>query len=98
LVLGHEGCGAVKAVYGALEKNTELPTHLSSIQKLVAPGIAEVVKRRGSQAAAVEANVRAAVALLASSPPIISKGVSAGRVRVAGGVYHLKSGEVSLLG
>jgi carbonic anhydrase len=98
LVLGHEGCGAVKAVYGALEKNTELPTHLSSIQKLVAPGIADVVNRRGSQAAAVEANTRAAVATLQSSPPIISREVSAGRVSVAGGVYHLKSGEVKILG
>ncbi len=98
LVLGHEGCGAVKAVYGALEKNAELPTHLSSIQKLVAPGIADVVNRRGSQAAAVEANTRAAVATLQSSPPIISREVSAGRVRVAGGVYHLKSGEVKILG
>jgi carbonic anhydrase len=97
LVLGHEGCGAVKAVYTALEKNTELPPHLSSIQKLVAPGIEDVVKRRGGLAAAVEANARAAAATLQSSPPIISREVSAGRVRVAGGVYHLKSGEVELL-
>ena len=46
---------------------------------------------------AIEANVRAAAAALRSSPPIISKEISAGRIRVAGGVYHLSSGAVKLL-
>jgi carbonic anhydrase len=98
LVLGHQGCGAIKAVYGALETKTQLPTHLSSIQELVAPGIAEIVKQRGSMDSAVEANVHAAAATLKKSPPLISKEVAAGHVRVAGGVYYLNSGEVKLIG
>ncbi len=97
LVLGHEGCGAVKAVYSALEKKEELPKHLSEIQRLIAPGIAGVVAARGSVEQAIEANVRAAVAALRNSPPLIAKDVSAGRIRVAGGVYHLRSGEVKLI-
>ncbi len=38
LVLGHEGCGAIKAVYSAMQKKQELPEHLSTIQQLIAPG------------------------------------------------------------
>lgn len=97
LVLGHESCGAVKAVYAALQKKEQLPEHLSAIQRLIAPGIAHVVAARGSMEEAIEANVRAAAAALRSSPPIISKETSAGRIRVAGGVYHLRSGAVKLL-
>jgi carbonic anhydrase len=97
LVLGHEGCGAVKAVYSALQNKKELPEHLTTIQRLIAPGIAEVVAARGSLQAAIEANVRAATAALRNSPPVIAKEASAGRVRVAGGVYHLRSGAVKLL-
>ncbi|MBV8344895.1 MAG: carbonic anhydrase [Candidatus Eremiobacteraeota bacterium] len=97
LVLGHERCGAVKAVYGALKEKKDLPEHLSAIQRLIAPGIAGVVAARGSLDAAIEANVRAAMAALHNSPPVIAKEASAGRIRVAGGVYHLKSGAVKLL-
>ncbi len=97
LVLGHEGCGAVKAVYSALQKKEQLPKHLSAIQQLIAPGIADVVAARGSIEEAIEANVRAAAGALGNSPPIIAKEASAGRIRVAGGVYHLRSGAVKLL-
>lgn len=97
LVLGHESCGAIKAVYSALQKKEELPPHLASIQRLIAPGIAGVVAARGSMEEAVEANVRASTVALRDSSPVIAKAVSAGRVRVAGGVYHLRSGAVTLL-
>jgi carbonic anhydrase len=96
-VLGHEGCGAIKAVYSALKNKEQLPPHLSTIQQLIAPGIASVVDARGSMDAAIDANVRAGAAALRTSQPVIAKAVAAGRVRVAGGVYHLKSGEVTLL-
>jgi len=97
LVLGHEGCGAVKAVYSAIKEKQQLPPHLSTIQQLLAPGIAGVVAARGSIEDAIEANVRAAVAALRNSPPVIAKEASAGRIRVAGGVYHFRSGAVKLL-
>jgi len=97
LVLGHEGCGAVKAVYGAIKGKQQLPEHLSAIQELIAPGIADVVAAQGSIEDAIEANVRAAVSALRDSPPVLAKEASAGRIRVAGGVYHLRSGAVKLL-
>jgi carbonic anhydrase len=97
MVLGHQGCGAVKAVYSALETKSQLPSHLSAIQALIAPGIAQTVANRASQDAAIAANVRAAAAALRTSPPVIAARVAAGSVRVASGVYHLGTGEIKLL-
>ena len=97
MVLGHEGCGAVSAVYSAIQTKTTLPPHLSTIQRFLAPGISDVVRAHGSQMAAVEANVRAAVTALKTLPPELSKDVSSGRVLVVGGVYELGSGQVRLL-
>jgi carbonic anhydrase len=97
MVLGHEGCGAVKAVYSAIQSNTSLPTHLAEIQRLMAPGIAGVVQAHGTQEAAVEANVRAAVAKLATSPPVISSGARSGHLLIVGGIYRLGTGEVRLV-
>jgi carbonic anhydrase len=97
MVLGHENCGAVAAVYSAIETKTTLPPHLSTIQRFLGPGISDVVRAHGSQMAAVEANARAAVAALKTMPPELSKDVSSGRVLVVGGVYELGSGQVRLL-
>jgi len=87
MVLGHENCGAIKSVYSAIESNA----------RLIAPGIKSVVRARGSADDAVEANVRAAVEKLKSTPPVISKEVAAKRVLVVGGLYHLGSGQVTLI-
>lgn len=97
MVLGHQNCGAVKAVYTAIKRKTPLPPHLSTIEKYVAPGIESVVAKGGSQDEAINANVQAAVTALKTLSPTIRKGVSAGNVLVTGGVYHLGSGEVVLL-
>ncbi|HZV77015.1 MAG TPA: carbonic anhydrase [Candidatus Babeliales bacterium] len=97
MVLGHEGCGAVAAVYEALQTKKPLPPHLFEIQELMGPGIESVVQARGTQEAAVEANVRAGIATLKASHPVIAESVESGRVLVAGGYYHLVSGEVSLV-
>jgi len=97
MVLGHENCGAVTAVYKALESKEALPKHLSSLQELIAPGIASVVKARGAITQAVEANVRAGTALLRAEPPVISEGVASGHVRVVGAFYELGDGKVTLI-
>ena len=97
MVLGHQSCGAVTAVYDAIKTNTPLPPHLSSLEHLIGPGITDVVRRHGTLDAAVEANVRAGVARLNASPPVIAERVKSGRVLVVGGFYHLGNGEVSLI-
>lgn len=97
VVLGHQNCGAVKAVYSAIETGKQLPPHLSTIERLMSPGIESVVRAHGSAKAAVEANVRAAVATLRATSPLLSDGVKSGHLLLAGGVYYLGSGEVRLL-
>lgn len=96
VVLGHEGCGAIKAVYSALESNTPLPKHLSTIEEFIGPGIRNVVKGRGGIVAAIDANARAAAAALREAPPVLSGAVASKRLRIASGVYHLRSGQVKI--
>lgn len=97
MVLGHQSCGAVTAVYEAIKTNTPLPPHLSSLEHLIAPAITDVVRQRGTMDAAIEANVRAGVARLKASPPVIAEGVKSGHVLVVGGFYQLANGQVSLI-
>ncbi len=97
MVLGHQNCGAVKAVYTAIETKKSLPVHLSTIERLMSPGIESVVKAHGTEMAAVEANVRAAVATLRTTSSVLATGVKSGRLLVVGAVYELGSGKVQLL-
>ncbi len=97
MVLGHQNCGAVKAVYSAVETKTQLPPHLSIIQRLIAPGITSVVQRRGAMNEAIEANVRAGKQALVSTSSVLSQAVNSGRVLVTGGIYQLGSGQVALV-
>lgn len=97
VVLGHQACGAVKAVYSSLENNKPLPKHLSTFRELMAPGMASIVKARGSIDAAIEANAHAAATALSKTPPVLSDAVASRRVRVVSGVYHLHSGEVKII-
>lgn len=97
MVLGHQNCGAVKAVYSAIENAQPLPPHLHSIERLIAPGIESVVRARGSLNDAIKANVRAAVQAFKAAPPVLAPGVSSGHVRVVGAFYALGTGSVSLL-
>lgn len=97
MVLGHQNCGAVKAVYTAIETKKPLPVHLSTIERLMSPGIQSVVEAHGTEMAAIEANVRAAVATLRSTSQVLANGVKSGQLLVVGAVYQLGSGKVRLL-
>jgi len=97
MVLGHQNCGAVKAVYSAIQTRTDLPRHLSTIERLIEPGIENVVRARGSMMDAIEANVRAADASLKATPPILTKALSSGHVKIVGAVYELGTGKVNLI-
>lgn len=97
MVLGHEGCGAVKAVYSAIETKKPLPPHLSAIERLVTPGIAGVVAARGGTKEAEQTNARAGVAALKANSENLSKGSESGDVLIVGGYYQLRTGAVKLL-
>jgi carbonic anhydrase len=97
MVLGHEKCGAVQAVYGALATSSSLPGHLATFERLLSPGLRASVQAGATQDEAVRANVRAAVAELRSSSPVLDSAVASGRVQVVGAEYRLASGAVTLV-
>src|SRR5262252_6614670 len=99
VVLGHEGCGAVKA---AIESRLNGTTHRSRIQILVnniVPGLSKLNPHLSSQdqlAWAVEANVRGSMNQLMKTPEG-KKAVREGRKKLVGAVFEIKSGRVRFL-
>ncbi len=99
VVLGHEGCGAVKA---ALESKLNAVEHQSRIQILVnniLPGLPEFDSQAPPQdrlAQAVEANVRWSMHQLLETPEG-KRAVQEERAKLAGAVYEIATGHVRFL-
>ena len=99
VVLGHEGCGAVKA---ALESKLNAVEHQSRIQILVnniLPGLPEFdsqVPPQDRLAQAVEANVRWSMHQLLETPEG-KRAVQEERAKLAGAVYEIATGHVRFL-
>jgi carbonic anhydrase len=99
LVLGHEGCGAVKA---ALESKLYDVQHASRIQILVdniLPGLRDLDASAADEdrlAQAVEANVRWSMRQLQDSLEG-SRALEEGHAKLAGAVYEIASGRVRFL-
>jgi carbonic anhydrase len=99
VVLGHEGCGAVKA---AVESKLNAVEHQSRIQILVnniLPGLPEFDPQAAPQerlAQAVEANVRWSMHQLLETPEG-KRAVQEERAKLAGAVYEIASGRVRFL-
>jgi len=99
VVLGHEGCGAVKA---AIESKSNGAKHHSRIQILVnniAPGLSKLDPRLSSQdqlAWAVEANVRWSMNQLMETPEG-KQAAREGRKKLVGAVFEINSGRVRFL-
>ncbi|MGP9813939.1 carbonic anhydrase [Rhodopseudomonas sp. NSM] len=99
MVLGHSNCGAVNATIGALQKGNDLPGHIGDLVRAMKPGIEPTLKQAGDDLPqrAVIANVRSNAQQLQQSKPILADMVSAGKLKVVGGVYDLASGKVTLV-
>ena len=101
LVLGHSSCGAVHATVDTLKAGktfASVPGNIADIVKALTPAAASVLHQPGDvYANATAANVRANVAKLRSQGTILAPAARNGTLRVAGGVYDLKSGRVTLL-
>jgi carbonic anhydrase len=97
MVLGHEKCGAVQAVYDALATSQPLPDHMSAFERLMGPGLRASVRAGASQEEAVRANLRAAVAELRASQPVLQAAVASGLIQIVGAEYHLGDGAVKLV-
>ncbi|TRO67482.1 carbonic anhydrase family protein [Christiangramia sabulilitoris] len=99
LVLGHEGCGAVKAACDNVELGNI--THLLSNIK---PAV-EATKTEGERnsqndsfvADVVENNVRLTMDRIREKSPILKEMEENGEIKIVGGVYSISTGKVSLL-
>jgi len=98
LVLGHEGCGAVKAAIQAVQRGAHPPGAISVLTDAIRPVVEGLAGASGDLLArAVIANVQRQADNLLHAAEIVTPAVIAKRVRIAGGVYELNTGRVRLL-
>ncbi len=99
LVLGHDACGAVDATIKSLKDNTTLPGHLPSLVEALTPAVKGVSGEPGDVLAnAIKRNVALTMDKLKSASGIIGDAVAAKKLRIAGGVYKLTTGKVTMVG
>ncbi len=98
VVLGHTGCGAVAAAIERVREGTSFPGHIGHLVEAVVPA-ARAARDAGGDwfERAVIENVRATVDALVRRSEIISVAVRERRVTIAGAVYTLHAGTVTLL-
>jgi len=89
LVLGHSGCGAVKAAM----KADAVPGQISTLY----PHLRQAVEQSGGNfEKAIEANAKIQAELLRTSSTVIRDAFKAGKLKVEAGVYDLATGKVTL--
>jgi carbonic anhydrase len=89
LVMGHSGCGAVKA---AMASNPLTPM----LEELVMPIRATMKSGEGLEAV-IKGNVRAAAATLVAKSEVLRSAVASGKATVRGCYFDIGSGVVTLL-
>ena len=92
VVLGHENCGAVKAV---INRQT---SHIETIAFNIAPAIAGVDPNSQNRLSdSIKANVKSVVNHLRLFSPVVYDLVQKGQVEVVGAYYNIATGKVDFL-
>jgi carbonic anhydrase len=99
VVLGHSGCGAVKAAIKVMEEDAKLPGHLPELIRAIKPAVVLARKAPAGDLLdnAIAENVRRAIAALKRANPIIKPFHEAHDLTIAGGVYDLATGKITFL-
>ena len=99
LVLGHSQCGAVDAAIKVAQSKAVLPGHLPGLVNAIKPAVAVAEKSKSGDLLdnAIAENVRKQVARLKATGPIVQKFYADKKIDIAGGVYDLASGKVTLV-
>jgi carbonic anhydrase len=96
MVLGHSGCGAVKAALKHIESSDRLPGAIRGLVDILRPVVARVQGQPGDPLEiAIRANVVSGVERLRGLTPILGPAVKQGKLRVVGAVYDLRSGAIT---
>src|SRR5262249_2700330 len=90
MVLGHSGCGAVKASIAV----SPVPGQISALYRFIRPAVDEA---GNDLEKATKANARIQARLLTESSPVIAEAVKGGKLKVVGAYYDLATGTVTLL-
>jgi carbonic anhydrase len=100
VVLGHEGCGAVKAALACKFHQEEHPEYIQDLVDRIEPGLGDLDPNQPMEQqmrAAVEANVRWAILQLERTPEVQRAKRDNPLVRIVGAVYELATGNVRWL-
>ena len=98
VVLGHQGCGAVKAALKTKLEGHEHHSHIQALVDNILPGLTDVSAQMSEEeqlTTAIEANVRWSLHQIAVTPEG-QNAIKAG-IRLVGAVYEITSGHVRLL-
>ena len=99
MVLGHESCGAVDAAIKSIKEDSTLPGHLPALVTALTPAVKAAQGTPGDLLAnAIRRNVTINVEKLKDAAPILKSFVDDKKIRVVGGLYALRTGQVELLG
>jgi carbonic anhydrase len=102
MVLGHEGCGAVKGAVAVATEGAEEPGAIGDFIAPIVPVVKEVARRDPDLSEgelveqSVQANVKAAVEELEGNS-LLSEAIETDRLKVVGAEYELQTGKVELL-
>ncbi len=98
VVLGHSGCGAVKAAIQHIDDKDSLPGAINGLVELIKPAVTKSKALPGDALEnAIRQNVKNGVTRLQSLEPILAPRVKDGTLKVVGGVYDLQTGSVTLI-
>jgi carbonic anhydrase len=96
--LGHSGCGAVKAAMKHIDAKDSLPGAIDGLVELIKPAVVQSKVEPGDALEnAVRKNVELGVERLNELQPILAPRVKDGKLKIAGGVYDLRTGKVTML-
>jgi carbonic anhydrase len=97
MVLGHTKCGAVKAAVKHINADDALPGAIAELVNTIKPAVVKAKSQAGDVLEnAIKANVGIGVQRLKSLEPVLADPVKKARVRVVGGLYDLRTGEVTV--
>jgi carbonic anhydrase len=99
VVLGHQGCGAIKAALANKMHQAQHPERIALLLEAILPaleGVNTTLAEPELLASAVEANVRHTVKALEKSPEG-RKHIASGDMKLLGAIYDLDSGSVRFL-